>query len=80
MTTKTIFNMDTKLKKAAMLKARKQGVTLTMTLNMATRAYVQDRIRRTTIERDMEEGLEDIKMGRVISQEKLFKKLRLLRK
>jgi len=72
--------MDTKLKKAAMLKARKQGVTLTMTLNMATRAYVQDRIRRTTIERDMEEGLEDIKMGRVISQEKLFKKLRLLRK
>jgi len=72
--------MDTKLKKAAMRKARKQGVTLTMALNMATRAYVQDRIKRTTVERDYEEGLEDIKLGRVISQEELFKKLRLLRK
>jgi predicted transcriptional regulator len=80
MTTKTIFNMDTKLKKAAVRKARKQGVTLTMALNMATRAYVQDRIRRTTIERDIEEGLEDIKSGRVISQEELFKKLRLQRR
>lgn len=80
MTTKTIFNMDTKLKKAAMQKARKQGVTLTMALNMATRAYVQDRIKRTTVERDYEEGLEDIRLGRTISQEELFKKLRLLRK
>lgn len=72
--------MDTKLKKAAVRKARSQGVTLTMALNMATRAYVQDRIKRTTVERDYEEGLEDIRLGRIISQEELFKKLRLLRK
>lgn len=72
--------MDTKLKKAAVRKARSQGVTLTMALNMAMRAYVQDRIKRTTVERDYEEGLEDIRLGRIISQEELFKKLRLLRK
>lgn len=80
MTTKTIFNMDTKLKRAATLKARKNGLTLTHVLNMATRAYLQNRIKRTTFERDIEEGLEDIRLGRTISQEELFKKLRLLRK
>ena len=71
--------MDVKLKKAAMRKAREQSMTLTQVLNMATRAYVQDRIKRTPIERDYEEGLEDIRAGRIISQEDLFKKLRLQR-
>ena len=80
MTVKTIFNMNAKLKKAAMQKARRHGITLTQALNMAARAYVQDRIKRTALERDYEEGLEDIRLGRTISQEELFKKLRLMRK
>lgn len=43
MTSKTIFNMNTKLKKAAMKKAREEGWTLTAMLNQAVRDYVEDR-------------------------------------
>ena len=43
MTSKTIFNMNTKLKKAAMKKARAEGWTLSAMLNNAARAYIEDR-------------------------------------
>lgn len=43
MTSKTIFNMNTKLKKAAMKKAREEGWTLSAMLNNAARAYIEDR-------------------------------------
>ncbi len=43
MTSKTIFNMNTKLKKVAMKKARSEGWTLSAVLNNAARAYIEDR-------------------------------------
>ena len=77
MTSKTIFNMDSTLKKEVMRKARKDGLTLTGVLNIAARAYAADHLKITALERDIEEGLDDIRHGRVISQEELFKKLGL---
>jgi len=75
MTSKTIFNMNTILKKAAMKKAKKEGLTLSDVLNFAARAYVDGDIQVRIVDRDTAEALDDIAHGRVISQEALFKKL-----
>ena len=53
MNTKVIFNTDRKLKVAAQKKARKQGLTLSAMLNIATRAYVEDEITINVIARDI---------------------------
>ncbi len=76
-TSKVILNMDSTLKKQFMSKARKEGLTMSSALNIAARAYVQDRLKITALDRDIEEGLDDIRNGRVISQEDLFRKLGL---
>ena len=67
--------MDSTLKKELMKKARKEGLTLTSVLNVAARAYTNDWIKIAALERDIAEGISDIRNGRVISQEDLFKKL-----
>lgn len=77
MTSKTIFNMDTKLKKAVMKKAHKEGSTLSDILNISARAYLEDKIKTVIVDRDTAEALNDIANGRVISQEALFRKLGL---
>ena len=75
MTSKTIFNMNTLLKKAVMQKAKKEGLTLSDVLNFSARAYINGDIRVRIVSKDTAEALDDIAHGRVISQEKLFRKL-----
>ena len=77
MTSKTIFNMDSTLKKEAMKKAKREGLTLSDILNFSTRAYISGDIQVRIVSRDTAEALDDISKGRVISQEALFKKLGL---
>ncbi|MFA6432867.1 MAG: hypothetical protein WCV82_03615 [Candidatus Paceibacterota bacterium] len=77
MNSKTIFNMNTKIKNAAMKKAKKEGLTLSDVLNFAGRAYVDGDIQVRIVDRDTAEALDDIAHGRVMSQEVLFKRLGL---
>ena len=65
--------MDANLKRLAMKKAKHQGMTLSAVLNLATKAFVGGELRIGAFERDLLEAREDIKAGRIISQEKLFK-------
>ncbi len=76
-TSKVILNMDKQLKLATMKKARQEGLSLTGVLNIAARAYVSNRLKITALDKDLEEGLEDVRRGKAISQEELFKKLGL---
>ena len=76
---KVIFNMEATLKKKAMAKARRDGLTLSTLLNRATDAYVKNRLSLEIVDPDLAEGLDDIAHGRVISQEDLFKELHLRR-
>lgn len=69
--------MDKQLKLATMKKARQEGLSLTGVLNIAARAYVSNRLKITALDKDLEEGLEDVRRGKAISQEELFKKLGL---
>ena len=80
MTSKTIFNMNTKLKKAAMKKARSEGWTLSAVLNLATRAYLEDRLRMEILDPELAQGLDDIKHGRVVSQEEMERQLEMREK
>lgn len=77
MTTKTLFNMDSTLKRDLMRKAKKEGLTLTSVLNIAARAYVANRLKITALERDIEEGLDDIRNGRTRPMKEVFKGLGL---
>ena len=56
MNTKIIFNTDKHLKAAAQKKARKQGLTLSAVLNLATRAYVDNEVTVDIIARDLAEA------------------------
>ena len=75
MTTKVIFNVDKKLKEAAMKKARKQGLTYSAVLNLATRAYVKNEIEVDMLARDLEEARRAIREGRVSSLEETARRL-----
>lgn len=75
MTTKTIFNMDTKLKKAAMKKARSEGITLSSLLNFATRGYVNGDIKMTILDLRLEKAIKDIETGNFVTHEELVKRL-----
>ena len=67
--------MDVSLKRAAMKKACAQGLTLSTVLNLATQSFVQGDLRVGAFERDLAEAKADVKAGRIVSQEKLFKRL-----
>ncbi len=71
---KVILNMDATLKKKAMAKARREGLTLSALLNRATDAFVKNRLALEIVDPDLAEGLADIAAGRVISEEDLFKR------
>lgn len=77
MITKTIFNMDGALKKAAMRKARGEGLSLSAVLNLAARAYVSQRFEIGLFERSLAKSKKEAGQGRVISQDALFRKLSL---
>jgi predicted transcriptional regulator len=76
-TSKVLINMDTTLKKKLMTKARKEGLTLSSVLNVAARAYITNKIHISASDRDYEEGLADIRAGRVRPMEEVFKRLNL---
>lgn len=75
MTTKAIFNIDKKLKEKAMRKAKREGITLSTVLNFAAKAYVEDRFEIDMIERIMARAEEDIRAGRIYTQEEVYKML-----
>ena len=82
MTTRINFNVDEALKNAAMKKASQNGVSLSSVLNQATRAFVADTLDIGIIDRllanDFARSDEDIKHGRITSQEDVRKELGLL--
>lgn len=56
MTSRIIFNADSKLKKAALAKARSQGIPLSAVLTIATRAFVNNNLAIDIIARDLSEA------------------------
>jgi len=76
-TSKVLINMDSTLKKKLMTKARKEGLNLSSVLNIAARAYINNKIRISASERDYEDGLADVRAGRVRPMEEVFKRLGL---
>ena len=75
MNTKIIFNTDAKLKAKAFKKARSQGLTLSAMLNMATQAYVNDTLHVDIFARDLTQSRADIRAGKGIPAEALYRKL-----
>lgn len=75
MTTKMIFNTDKKLKEAAMRKARKEGITYSAFLNIATRAYVRNELEIGAFEKELEQARDEMRQGKGISAEELYAKL-----
>lgn len=77
MTTKVIFNTDKKLKAAAMKKARKEGLTYSAVLNLATEAYVNNRLEITAFDRDLAVARAQMRRGEGIPQEEILRRLGL---
>jgi len=77
MTTKVIFNIDAKLKEAAMKKAKRDGVTLSAVLNIATRKYVDNQLKIALFEAEMEEALKDVREGRTVPAEVVYQRVGL---
>ena len=73
MNVKVIFNTNKKLKDAAMKKARKEGLTYSAVLNIATQAYVGDRLEITALDRKLEQAREEIRQGRYYTHEQMLK-------
>ena len=67
--------MDTTLKKKAMLKARREGLTLSLLLNRATDAFVKNRLGLAIVDPELAQGLDDIAHGRVISLEEIERRI-----
>jgi len=58
-----------------MRKARTRGLSLSAFMNLATRAFVAGRIDIDLLDENLLKAREDIRHGRVIAQDKLFKRL-----
>lgn len=76
-TSKVLFNMDTTLKKQLMAKARKEGMNLSTVLNITARSYIADEIRISASDRNFEQGMADIRAGKIRPAEEVFKRLGL---
>ena len=75
MNVKVIFNTNKKLKDAAMRKARLQGMTYSTVLNLATEAYVDDRLNIGMFERDLATARQQVRQGKTIPAAELYQKL-----
>ena len=75
MNTQVIINIPRKLKKAAAMKAKAQGLALSTVFNLAAQAYVDNRLHIGAFDQELAKGLEDIQKGRVKQAEDVFKKL-----
>ncbi len=71
MTTRVIFNTDEKLKEAAMRKAKRQGLTYSAVLNLATRAYVNDELEVDLLARDLAEARAQIRHGKAYTEKEV---------
>ena len=74
--TKVIFNLPTKVKVAAMRRAKSEGITLSAVLSHAARAYssgaldieaVDARALKPSVARDLKRMIDDAKRGKNIS-------------
>lgn len=65
--------MDSKLKKAAMKKARKEGWTLSAVLNLATKAFVDNRIGLAELDPNIAKSLSEIERGEVYTLDEVKK-------
>lgn len=74
MITKVIFNMDKKLKVAAMKKAKAHGTNLTSIFNAAARAYVSSVQNVDPLREAIEQGVREFHEGKTIAQDDLFKR------
>ena len=72
--------MNTKLKKAAMKKAREEGWTLSAMLNQATKAYVNNRMEFSALPPHIVQGIKDIREGRGIPLEEIKREMALQRR
>lgn len=70
-TVKVIFNMDKKLKEAAMKKAKKQGITYSAFLNLATWAYVGNKLEFDPLGIAIERARENVRQGKVYTEEQV---------
>ena len=77
MNTKVIFNTNKKLKEAAMKKAREEGLTYSAVLNLATEAYVNDRLHISAFDRDLAAAREEVRQGKTIPAEEVYRKLKI---
>lgn len=67
--------MNTKLKQAAMRKAKEEGWNFSAMLNFAAKAYVSNRLSMEMIDPKLAKGLDDIAKGRTTSLEQVIRKL-----
>lgn len=74
-TVKVIFNMDKKLKESAMKKAKKQGITYSAFLNLATYAYVDNRLELDPLALIIERARENVRGGKVYTHEEVVRRL-----
>ncbi len=77
MTTKVIFNIDTDLKNLAMRKARKDGMSLSAFLNIATRAYTNNTLVISAFDRDIAVAREQVRQGKTFSAEAVYKRFNI---
>ncbi len=77
--TKVIFNIDKKVKLAAMKKARSQGTTLSSVLNFAARAYAENSLEVDILARDLAEARRDIHEGKLIPAVEAYRRLSIKR-
>lgn len=76
-TVKVIFNMDKKLKEAAMKKAKKQGITYSAFLNLATWAYVGNKLELDPWDLILERARENVRQGKFYTEEEVRKMLKI---
>ena len=81
MVTRINFNVDKKLKAAAIKKAKRIGLSLSTVLGQATRAFVEEDFQigffGPDLLDDIAQARDDIKHGRVTSHDNLIKELHL---
>ena len=78
MNTRVIFNTDKKLKDAAMRKARRQGLTLSAFLNLATRAFVEDELELTVSEQKrLTRAQKEAQQGKFLTEEEVLRRFNI---
>ena len=60
-----------------MRKARKEGLTYSAVLNIATRAYVNDNMKIAAFDRDLEKALEEMREGKFYTHKQVVQMLGL---